>query len=318
MPGSSNQAEDSRASNGVVRSSVTGNTPTTDSDPGQPISASTNPTTDAGTLTIPDQVLEDKYGPWLVVTHRKQTNISSKRTNGNTPPKALVLAPSQAHHPASSNIEMAHSNDGKRKAIRPESSPKVLPFSFGPTKLPSQGPNLKAKHNLKSKLDNLQARAVTLPKSNAPSDKSMPLNHASSCPCSSGSSVLFDGTFKTKWDKSREMGIKDGGNSDKNLNCSEQLLTRPSLVIDGNPVVDPQISYPRASGSDSCTVEECAASISSTALMRIRPKSEAIGEENVVALADPNNRNGGPSAQNDHAPNSMICEGGGEAYLSPR
>nr|POE45788.1 uncharacterized protein CFP56_42917 [Quercus suber] len=257
---SSNQAEDSHVSNGEVRSSATSNAPTTDSDPRQPVSAGTSPTTDAGTLIVPDQVIEDKYGLWLVVTCRKQANKSSKRTNGNASPKAPVLPPSRAHHLVGSSLKMAHSNDGKRKAIWLESSSKALPFSFRPTKLPSQGPNLKAERNLKGNLDNPHTRAVLLPKADALSDKISPLNHASTRPCSLSSPVPFNGTFKTKWDKSREMGIKDGGSSDRNSKCSEQLSTGPNLAIDGNLVMDPQVSYPRAYGSENHIVEECAIS----------------------------------------------------------
>ncbi|XP_030923116.1 uncharacterized protein LOC115950001 [Quercus lobata] len=89
------QAEDSRSSDGEVRSPAASNAPTTNSDPGRPVTAGSNPTTDTGMVTVPNHSLEDKYGPWLVVTRRKQANKFSKRTNGNTPSKAPFLAPTR-------------------------------------------------------------------------------------------------------------------------------------------------------------------------------------------------------------------------------
>lgn len=128
-------------------------------------------------------------------------------------------------------------------------------------------------------INNPHVVAVSLPKSVAPTDQSSPLNHTSIHPCSSSSPASFDGTFKSNWEAPREMGNKGGGCSDRNPRISEQLSFGSSLALDGNPMVALQVSYSRALGSESRFMEECAAAISFTNLVRIRPKPGAIEEE---------------------------------------
>lgn len=108
------------------------------------------------------------------------------------------------------------------KYTRPESPLKALLFSVGPSKTSSQRPNLKTKHSHKGKMDNSSAGALLSPKSNAPLDQSLPSKFVATRPCTSISSALFDGTFKSKCEPPREMGYSGGGSSDQNPNCSDR------------------------------------------------------------------------------------------------
>lgn len=278
------------------------------------------------------------------MTRRKQANKLSKRSNGNTPSKAPLLAPTRAFYLAGSNTDMAQTKDGKRKSTGPESSANVTPFSFGPTKPSPQGSTLKAQRKLKGKIGILHAGAAPLPKPRAVSDQSSPLKHSSSRPCSSSSPVPFNGTFMSKWEAPREMGNNGGGSSDRNPKIRDQFSTGSNLALDGNPVVDVHTKFSRASESEGRSMEECAAAISSAALVRIRPKPGAVEEVDPVAPTDldvwdgdqelrhvcsgppsdqvqPNHCNshaGEGVAQGDYALDRMVCEEGGDAYLSPR
>ena len=82
------------------------------------------------------------------------------------------------------------------------------------------------------------------------------------------------------------MGNKGGGSSDRNPKIRDQFSTGSNLALDGNPVVDVQTNYSRASESEGRSMEECAAAISSAALVRIHPKPRAIGEVDPMAPTD--------------------------------
>ncbi|KAF3958251.1 hypothetical protein CMV_016818, partial [Castanea mollissima] len=115
--------------------------------------------------------------------------------------------------------------------------------------------------------------------SDASLDQSQPLIYASTRPCSSSSPALFDGTFKSKWEVPREMGIKNGGSSDRKSNFSEQPSTDPSLALNGKSMVGFQFRDSGVSCNEGHLIEECAVVISTAALMRIRPKLGATVEE---------------------------------------
>lgn len=326
--GSFVQVEDSRPLNGEVRSPTIGNAPTSDTDTGWPVTLDTNPTTDAGTLIVPDHSLEDNYGPWLVVTHRKQANKNYKKTNGSTSPKAPLLASNRVHYLAGNSLEKAQPKDSKRKPSGLESPPNALPFSFVPNKPSSQG---NSKRNHKGKKENIHVGAVPLPKSDAPLDQSSPLIYAPTRPCSSNSPALFDGTFKSKWDFPREMGFKDGGNSDRKSNFNEQPPTDSSLALNGKSMVGFQFRDSGGSCSEGHLMEECAEAISTTAFVRIRPKLGATAEEVPGVPIDPDVSDREPSTvQGDYGGSStlcnlqvgegvqMDCEEGGEAPFSTR
>ena len=293
-PGNPDQTGNSRSSDREVRTYE----PTTDTERERemPASADTNPTTDTGMLIVPDHSQEDNYGPWLVVTRKKHANKIPKRSSGNTSPKAAPLAPTQPHYPAGNSLEGAHSKDGKRKSSGLESPPKILPFSFGPSKLSFQGPNLKRKCNHKGKMDISSAGILPLPKFDVPSDQSPSPKFSATRPCTSSSTAPFDGFFKSKCDPPRD----DSG------------VQR--LAHDGKPVVDSRSNQPRVPGSESRTVEECAAAISNAILMRLRPKAGADGEEVSKMPTDLELHQDRPGLPSDQ----MDFEEGGEAHTPSR
>ena len=254
------QAENSRSLDGEVRT----HEPTTDTERERerdvPAPADAIPTTETGTLLVPDHSQADNYGPWLVVTRKKHANRFPKRPSGNTSPKAIPLDSTRIPYPAGTSLEGAHPKDSKRKSSGLESPPKTLPFSIGPPKLSFQGPNLKPKRNHKGKKDISSAGILPLPKFDVPSDQSPSPIFSAIRPCTS-SSTPFDGSFKSKSDIPRDdSGVQQ-------------------LVHDGKLVVVSHSNQPRAPRSESRTVEECAAAISNAALMRIRPMAGADGKE---------------------------------------
>ena len=134
------------------------------------------------------------------------------------------------------------------------------------------------------------------------------------------------------------MGNNGGGSSDRNPKIRDQFSTGSNLALDGNPVVDVHTKFSRASESEGRSMEECAAAISSAALVRIRPKPGAVEEVDPVAPIDldvwdgdqelrhvysgppsdqvqPNHCNshaGEGVAQGDYALDRMVCEEGGD------
>ena len=220
----------------------------------------------------------------------------SKRPSGNTSPKAAPLAPTRPYYLAGNSLEGAFSKDGKRKSSGSGSPPKILLFSFAPSKSSFQGPNLKPNRNHKGKMDISSARILPLPKFDVPSVQSPPPKFTATCPCTSSSPAPFDGSFKSKYDPPRD----DSG------------VQR--LAHDGKPVVDSRINQPRLSGCEGRMVEECATAISNAVLMRIRPKVGADEEEASKMPTDLELHQDCPGPSSDR----MDFEEGGEALSSPR
>lgn len=156
---------------GEVRTSKEGGNPTTTLEIGHPEDLGTTPILDASVLFAPDQLLEENYGPWLVVTRKRQGNRNVKKLGEATSPISPHLIHSLPHKVSGLSTNVSQPKYGKRKVAGLSISPNSGPQDVGPSKeLNLKLSALKPTKNFKGKTSNLQGRALSLTKASTSKD----------------------------------------------------------------------------------------------------------------------------------------------------
>ena len=213
----------------------------------------------------------DGYGPWLVVTHKKQGSRINKKSSGGEPLKAAVIESKFSYSTPLSKAGVGLAKEGKKKANESLGPNKVEPSGSGPTNGADKGPrNLRPSRGQKgNSLKAFSREKTQASTSTSFAVQSSPFN--ASFPSSfkfRDSSFISNGTinsnFKFSSEASKENSSHSGGTSMEN---------------DGATSVDLQIGQAGKEISKSRSLEDCVSAISNTVLMRIQPKVDTGGKK---------------------------------------
>nr|POE98982.1 uncharacterized protein CFP56_40197 [Quercus suber] len=239
-----------------------------------------NPVSASDEKSAPGQLEEDGYGPWLVVTRKKQGTKNARKGSGAEFQKIVHNDNNVSDKDQVTSPKMGFSKDGKRKAsgltesIEEKGSPSGLyqekPTTNQPIK-PNRGP--------KGRIGDSHTKASTPVKhvKGSTVSFSLPLTSATSGTSSRTFLSLLNeptnGQFTFSSEAQREMGDTSGEQSHRNPRDRDrrnQSHSNPCQCENGEDLaVRDQISR----------MEECAAAISSANLMRIRPKPTVARKE---------------------------------------